>query len=109
MQDGDATIIEAQDLPRLGPGTPMGRGIPLGRGWRLGRAGTSWADYWVEINIPITRRAADALAGMLSATAPVRCRLRAITLLGGVGYALGRDVWTLGNDVPLGGAYSYGE
>lgn len=102
----DADLIEAWQLPRLGPIAPEGRGEPLGRDWRLGWSGAQWADYWVEIRRPITRADADALAARLRSVAPVRCRLRKISLTG-VRHVLGRDVWTLGTDVPLGGVYSY--
>lgn len=78
----------------------------LGRRWRLGPTGPHWANYEVEITEVIDRRAADALASRLAAVAPARCQLRRI-YLSGVRHVLGRDLWALGNQVPLGGVYSY--
>ena len=98
---GTATLIEAKDLTRLG------QTRPLGRTWRLGWVGTVWADYWVEIAVPIFRTEADRLARQLRAVAPLRCRLRRIEVVGGVRHVLGTGVWTLGNQVPLGGVYNY--
>jgi len=98
---GTATLIEAKDLTRLG------QTRPLGRTWRLGWSGTVWADYWVEVAVPIFRAEADRLAALLRAVAPLRCRLRRIEVVGGIRHVLGRDVWTLGNQVPLGGVYNY--
>lgn len=98
---GTASLIEAKDLTRLG------QTRPLGQTWRLGWSGTVWADYWVEIAVPIFRAEADRLARQLAAVAPLRCRLRRIEVVGGIRHVLGRDVWTLGNQVPLGGVYNY--
>ncbi len=99
---GDATVIEACDLPRLG------RGIILGRSWMLGVRDTSWADFWIIVRQPINRAAADALAKVAKAVTPVRCRLRSITIEG-VQYVLGRNVWMLGRAVGLGATYKYEE
>jgi phage tail P2-like protein len=104
---GDSTIVEAKDLPRLGAPAPAGQGMPLGRGWRLGYINVLWADYWVQVNQPIDRRSADDLAKRLRAVAPARCRLRRIYMASGVQFLLGSGVWTLGNNVPLGGVYNY--
>lgn len=98
---GDAEIWEASDYPSLG------RDIVLGTGWTLGIRGMSWADYEVKINRTIDRRSADRLVLRLKSVAPARCRLRRIRLAGGVRHVLGRGVWTLGNQVPLGGVYTY--
>jgi phage tail P2-like protein len=98
---GTATLIEAKDLTRLG------QTRPLGRTWRLGWSGTVWADYWVEVAVPIFRAEADRLAALLRAVAPLRCRLRRIEVVGGVRHVLGTGVWSLGNQVPLGGVYNY--
>lgn len=97
---GDATVLEAARLPRLG------RVEVLGRSWRLGLSGATWADYAVEITQSIFRRDADRLAARLAAVAPARCRLRRITL-SGVRHVLGRGVWSLGNQTPLGGVFNY--
>ena len=126
-----ARIVEAWQLPRLGPlaedgrGTPLGAGwvlgeegyalgrvrldglgAPLGTDWQLGWPGVRWADYWIEIRHAISRRDADALAGRLRTVAPARCRLRSISLAG-VRHELGTGVWVLGTDIPLGGIFSY--
>ncbi|PTE19376.1 phage tail protein I [Cereibacter changlensis JA139] len=98
---GDAAITEAWQLPRLGAAPP------LGRSWRLGWSGITWADYDIGITRPVGRRDADALRDRLAAVAPMRCRLRRITLAGGVRHVLGRGVWDLGNQIPLGGVYHY--
>ena len=97
---GDAEIIEATDMPRLG------RTNRLGRDWRLGPAGVSWADYWVVVHTPITRHAANHLADLLASVAPVRCRLRAISIAAAQ-YVLGRDDWSLGTQIALGSTYKY--
>ncbi len=85
--------------------TQLGQERPLGRGWRLAASG-HWADYGINILTPISRADADLLAARLVEVAPVRCRLRRITL-SGVRHVLGRDVWSLGASVPLGGIYNY--
>ena len=97
---GDAIVREAKDLPRLGFIKP------LGRDWTLGTVGVHWADYWVEISQPITRVAAQNLLRILSAVAPARCRLRAIDV-GNIQYVLGRDDWSLGANIPLGGTFKF--
>lgn len=99
MGYGDAVLREGWET------TQLGRERPLGRGWRLAEAG-HWADYGVDIQTPISRVDADLLAARLAEVAPVRCRLRRITL-SGVRHVLGRDVWSLGASVPLGGIYTY--
>lgn len=95
---GQAIVTEAKSLPRLG------RDKPLGRDWTLGLRGVHWADYWVEVSEPIDRRAAEQLERLLLTVAPVFCRLRAIRIRN-VQYVLGKDVWTLGKNIPLGGTF----
>lgn len=98
---GDAIITEGGEPPPR-----LGRTHVLGRGWRMGRTEDTWADYWVAIMQPVAKREADRLASLLSSIAPARCRLRKITL-SGARYVLGRDVWTLGRQITLGGVYLY--
>lgn len=85
--------------------TQLGQERPLGRGWRLAASG-HWADYAIDIQTLISRADADLLVARLAAVAPVRCRLRRISFAG-VRHVLGRDVWSLGASVPLGGVYNY--
>lgn len=108
MGYGDARVIEDRDLPRLGDDGPLigGTGWALGDGWVLGPDMPHWADYWVEVMVPIDRRAADLMAERLANVAPARCRLRGITLAG-VYYTLGDDLWLIGDDITLGGIYTY--
>jgi phage tail P2-like protein len=84
-----------------------GRGQPYGRGWRYGYSGVEWADYWAEINVPITRAAADALVLRLQNVAPARCRLRRIYMAAGVRFVYGQGVWAYGNTAPYGGVFNY--
>lgn len=106
MGYGDARVIEDRDLPRLGDDGPLigGTGWTLGDTWVLGPDDPHWADYWVEVMVPIDRRSADMLAGRLANVAPARCRLRSITLAG-IYYTFGDDLWLIGDDITLGGIY----
>lgn len=135
MGYGDVGVIEGWQIPRLGKpqvtnpaiyAKPLGRlwrlgeagralgrpkvgpqrARPLGRGWVLGGADAHVTDYWVSVPVLIFRKEADALATRLRVVAPVRSRLRAIRLEG-VFHELGTGVWTLGNNVPLGGVFKY--
>ena len=102
----DARVIEDRDLPRLGGDGPLigGTGWTLGDTWVLGPDDPHWADYWVEVMVPIDRRSADLLGERLANVAPARCRLRGITLAG-IYYTLGDDLWLIGDDITLGGIY----
>lgn len=107
MGYGDAGIIEDRDLPRLGDtGLQLGgAGWALGDTWTLGPTDPHWADYWVEVMVPINRRASELLAKRLRNVAPARCRLRGIRL-SGIYYALGDDRWLIGDDITLGSVYT---
>lgn len=106
MGYGDARVIEDRDLPRLGDDGPLigGTGWALGDSWVLGPATPHWADYWIEIMVPIDRPSATSIAERLANVVPARCRLRGVTLAG-VYYSLGDDLWLIGDDIALGGHY----
>ncbi len=135
MGYGQSQLVEGWQMPRLGSvlsygsdaaPSPLGVGWvlgqsarvfgrlafgpqvapPLGRDWVLGWVGIHVTDYWVSVKKLISRRDANALAIRLGKVAPVRCRLRAI-LMDGVRPELGVGRWTLGVDMPLGGAFKY--
>ncbi|MEY4953704.1 MAG: hypothetical protein RL299_2128 [Pseudomonadota bacterium] len=107
MGYGNATLIEDWQLPRLGSLVALlGGDDGLGGEWVLGPSDPNWADYWVEIMVPIRRRDADALAVRLASVAPARCRLRSITLTGAF-YTIGDDLWVIGDDIALGNTYPY--
>lgn len=104
---GTARIIEDRDLPHLGDDDLMiGGATVLGGDWLLGPETPHWADYWVEILVPVSRRDADQLAERLANVVPARCRLRSIALTG-IFYTLGDDLWLIGDDVALGNTYLY--
>lgn len=98
---GDAVITEGTEGPRLG------RGWTLGRSERLGANADGWADYWVTVQVPVPKRAADRLAAYVQSVAPVRSRLRRIDIAAGVRHVLGRGAWALGREITLGGIYIY--
>lgn len=109
MGYGDAVLIEDHQWPRIGDVDLLIGGTyvePNLGSWVLGPADPNWADYWVEIQKPIRRRDADRLAERLGSVAPVRCRLRSVSLTG-VFYTLGDDLWLIGDDIALGNIYSY--
>ncbi len=99
----EAVVIEDRDLPRLG------RGWVLGRGWHLGPTDPSWADYWVEVAVPLYRVDAERMAARLADTAPARCRLRAISAVGEGRFRIGDGLWQLGDAVTLGSTYHFGD
>lgn len=108
MGYGDAKVIEDRDLPRIGdPNLLIGGDFVIGDGnWVIGPSNPHWADYWVELMQPVNRRDADLLASRLLTVAPARCRLRGIRLTG-VYFAIGDDLWLIGDDVSIGGVYIY--
>lgn len=97
-----ATIVEAKDLPRIGADNP------LGSDWKLGISGTRWADYWVEVTTPITRRQANNLASLLKAVVPAFCRLRSLKA-NDVHFTIGDGTWRLGREIALGATYYFEE
>lgn len=107
MGYGDAVLIEDRDLPRLGDQLELGGDWQFGDAWVLGPSDPGWADYWVEIRQPISSRDAAELGARLAEVAPTRCRLREVRL-SGVQFVLGDGLWVLGEDVTLGGVYSFG-
>lgn len=108
MGYGAARIVEDRDLPRIGDEGLLigGTGWALGDAWVLGPDDPHWADYWVEVPVPIDRSDADLIAERLANVAPARCRLRGVTLTG-VYFTLGDDLWLIGDDITLGGSYDY--
>lgn len=126
MGYGNARIVEAKDLPRLGgatgdpgamplgvgwrlgdPGAVLGKMVtgvgssqPLGMGWTLGWPGVHWADYWVHVEKLIPKSEADRIAARLANVAPARCRLREVRV--NARTELGSGVWRLGFDAQLG-------
>ena len=74
--------------------------------WEIGPSNPHWADYWVKVHQPVSRRDADALAGRLVNVAPARCRLRSAEIATFF-YTLGDDAWVLGDDIALGNIYIY--
>lgn len=98
----DAIITEAKDLPRIGDAPP------LGSNWRLGVTNAKWADYWVDVKTPVTRRQANNLARLLGSVAPAFCRLRAIRVRD-VHFTLGDGAWRIGRDIALGATYYFEE
>ncbi|WP_411956893.1 phage tail protein I [Paracoccus homiensis] len=107
MGYGDARIIVDRDMPRLGFDLVLGGDWQFGDAWVLGPSDPHWADYWVELLDAVPARDAAAIAGRLASLAPARCRLREVRLVG-VTYVLGDGLWVLGQDVTLGGVYSFG-
>ena len=101
MGYGDALIFEDWQLPRYGDP------VVFGGAWQYGEAGSSWADYAVELLQPIRRADADRLVERLGSVAPACCRLRRISLAQGVAYAYGDALWEFGSDVTYGGDYNY--
>lgn len=99
----DAVVIEDRHLPRLG------RDWVLGRGWRLGPSDPCWADYWIEVDVPLYRVGAEAMAARLGGTAPARCRLRTIRAVGAGRFRIGDGLWQLGDRVTIGSTYIYGD
>lgn len=99
---GDAVIVEGDEGPRLGRGKWV-----LGSAVQLGGDEGQWAHYWVTVNVSVTQKAADRLAALLNSVAPVRSKLRKITLAAGRRHVLGRDLWQLGREITLGGVYFY--
>lgn len=108
MGYGDARIVEDRDLPRIGgEGLQIGgAGWALGDNWVLGPDNPHWADYWIEVPVPIDRTAADLISERLLNVAPARCRLRGVTL-SGIYFALGDDLWLIGDNITLGGTYEH--
>lgn len=107
MGYGDARIVEDRDLPRIGdPGLMIGGEGAIGGDWVIGPSDPHWADYWVEVVVPIDRAEADRIAERLARVAPARCRLRSVTLTG-VYYTIGDGLWSIGDDITLGGVYDY--
>lgn len=98
----DAQITETRELPRLG------RAQPLGSSWRLGVIDARWADYWVEVKTPVTRRQANNLAKLLGSVTPAFCRLRSIRVRD-VHFTIGDGSWRLGRDIALGATYFFEE
>lgn len=108
MGYGSAKIIEDKDWPRIGGAEFSGGALVIGAPeWVIGPADPSWADYWVDLLDPVDAYAADRLAARLKEVAPVRSRLRRITLTG-VMYVIGDDLWRIGDPITLGGIYNIG-
>lgn len=112
MGYGGAEIVEDRDLPRIGDAIALiggGWGAdysgPLPEGWVIGPDDPHWADYWVEIDAPIARSDALRVAARLANVAPVRCRLRSVSILGGQYFLIGDDQWLIGDDIALGAVY----
>lgn len=108
MGYGDVRIVEDRELPRIGDEDLRlgGTGWALGDIWVLGPVDPHWADYWVEVQVPIDRSAADLISARLLNVAPARCRLRGV-VLSGVYFALGDDLWLIGDNITLGGTYEH--
>lgn len=102
MGYGDARVIEDGDLPRYGAA------VEYGGEWAYGPSDPHWADYWIEVSQPISRRDADRLAARVASVAPARCRLRGISLAG-VWFTYGDGRWVWGDPVTYGGIYEYGD
>ena len=107
MGYGDAMIIEDRDLVRIGdPGALIGGyyAHSVTGEWVIGPSDPHWADYWVILQQPVRRADAERLAQRLSNVAPVRCRLRGITLAGAY-YTIGDGLWVVGDDIAVGNIY----
>ncbi len=98
----DAIVIEDRDLPRLG------RDWMLGRDWRLGPTDPHWADYWVDVPTPLYRVDAEKMALRLADTAPVRCRLRAVSAIDAGRFEIGGGLWVIGDASTIGSTYIFG-
>lgn len=108
MGYGTARIIEDKDWPRIGAAEFYGGALEIGAPeWVIGPADPSWADYWVDLLEPVDAYAVARLAARLAEVAPVRSRLRRVTLAGGR-YLIGDDLWRIGDPITLGGIYDIG-
>lgn len=113
MGYGAVEIIEDRDLPRIGDAQALIGGAwslgydgPVTGGWFIGPDDAHWADYWINVLQPIPRTDAMRIADRLGNVAPVRCRLRAVSLTGTV-YLIGDGQWFIGDDVAIGNVYPY--
>lgn len=108
MGHPDAVIIEDKDWPRYGEETFFGGAVEYGAdGLVYGPSDASWADYWVEVQSPVTISDAARLAARIIEVAPVRSRLRSVKMVGVV-YVYGAADLVYGAPVTYGGVYEFG-
>lgn len=108
MGYGTARVTEDKDWPRIGGNEFYGGALVIGAPeWVIGPADPSWADYWVDLLEPIDAYAVARLAARLQEVAPVRSRLRRVTLAG-ARYLIGDGLWLIGDPITLGGIYDIG-
>lgn len=105
---GDAVVIEDRDWPRFGAESFFGGRVIFGEpGLKWGPSDPHWADFWVNVQSPVTIDDVVRLAARIIEVSPVRSRLRAVTMVGVV-YVYGASGLVYGAPVTFGGVYEFG-